>query len=108
MYAIKFGKCFSKFMIPIALLEKFGRSTFISSVEVHNMIADSSKPNKLRNVRIEKHDEERHHPKQCYVVLYINPANHAPGVKSGPTLGVISSHILTIGKTQKRIFSQKP
>ena len=34
----------------IALLEKFGCKTFISSVEVRYMIADSSKPNKLRNV----------------------------------------------------------
>ena len=50
MSTIKFRKGFSKFMIPIALLEKFGRQRFISSVEVCNMIADSSKPNKLRNV----------------------------------------------------------
>ena len=52
MSTIKFRKCFSKFIIPIALLEKFGRSTCISSVEVHYMIADHK-----------KHDEERHHPK---------------------------------------------
>ena len=26
---------------------------------------------------------------QCHVELYINPANHAPGVKYGPTPGVI-------------------
>ena len=37
-------------MIPIALLEKFGCKTFISRVEVRYMIADSGKPNKLRNV----------------------------------------------------------
>ena len=37
-------------MILITLLEKYGRLLFISSVEVRNMIADSSKPNKLRNV----------------------------------------------------------
>ena len=36
----------------------------------------------------------------CYAELNINPANHAPGVKNGPALGVISSHILTMGKTQ--------
>ena len=50
-------------MIPIAHLEKFGRHTnspfgevwssnIISSVEVRNMIANSSKPNKLQNVYI--------------------------------------------------------
>ena len=37
-------------MIPITLFEKFGPFTFILSVEVRNMIADFSKPNKLRNV----------------------------------------------------------
>ena len=47
---IKFRKGLSKFMIPIALMEKVGRKTFISREEVCNMIADSSKPNKLRNV----------------------------------------------------------
>ena len=45
--------------------------------------------------------------KQCFLVLYINPANHAPGVKNGSTLEVISSHILTMGKTHKKIFTQK-
>ena len=39
---IRFRKCFSKFMIPIALWERFGRKAFISSVEVRNIIADSS------------------------------------------------------------------
>ena len=39
-------------MISITMLEKFGRQTFISSVEVCNMIADSSKPNELRNVYV--------------------------------------------------------
>ena len=47
-------KMFSKFMIPIALLQTFGSLNIyfgiISGVEVCNMIADSSKPNKLRNV----------------------------------------------------------
>ena len=37
-------------MIPIALLEKFDCYTFISRVEVLYMIADSSKPNKLRKM----------------------------------------------------------
>ena len=50
MSAIKPRKCFSKFMIPIALLEKFSCLAFISRIEVRNMIADSSKPDKLRNV----------------------------------------------------------
>ena len=43
--AMKFRKCYSKFMI--VQLEKFGCQTFILRVEVRNMIADS---NKLRNV----------------------------------------------------------
>ena len=30
---------------------------------------------------------------QRYALFCINPANHAPGDKNGPTLGVISSHI---------------
>ena len=34
-------------MIPIAMLEEFGRLTFISCVEVRNMIANSSKSIKL-------------------------------------------------------------
>ena len=44
----------------------------------------------------------------CYAELYINPANHASGVKNGPTLGVISFHIhvLTVGKTHKDLFSE--
>ena len=29
--------------------------------------------------------------KQCIVVLYIHPANHAPGVQTGHTLGALSS-----------------
>ena len=65
-------------MIPITLLEKFGRYTFILSVEVRNMIADSSKPNKLRNVYtiIKKDDEERHHPK-TENLLYQNQSHRA-------------------------------
>ena len=50
MSAIKFGESLSKFMIPIALLEKFGSSTFITGIEISHMTAHSSKPNKLRNV----------------------------------------------------------
>ena len=42
--------------------------------------------------------------KQCLVVLYINPANHAPGVKNGPAPGVISSHRLTMGKTKNLLL----
>ena len=48
--AMKFRKWFSKFMIPIALLEKCGCYLFILRTEVGNIIAESSKPNKLRNV----------------------------------------------------------
>ena len=40
------------------------------------------------------------------MVLYINPANHAPGVKNGPALGVISSHRLTVGKTKENLLLQ--
>ena len=50
MSVIKFRKSFSEFMIPIALLEKFGCLIFITRVEVCNMIAHSSKPNKVQVV----------------------------------------------------------
>ena len=50
MSAIKFGESLSKFMIPIALLEKFGSLTFITGIEISHMNRHSSKPNKLRNV----------------------------------------------------------
>ena len=36
--AIKFIECFSKSMISIALLEKFGSQTVISRVEIRNTI----------------------------------------------------------------------
>ena len=42
---------------------------------------------------------------QWLMVLYINCANHAPGVKFGHTPGVDSFYRLTIGKT-KKIFSE--
>ena len=42
--------------------------------------------------------------KQCLVVLYINPGNHAPGAKNGPAPGVISSHRLTMGKHKKNLL----
>ena len=48
MSAIKFGESLSKFMIPIALLEKFG--TFITGIEISHLTRHSSKPNKLRNI----------------------------------------------------------
>ena len=39
---------------------------------------------------------------QRYVVLYINPVNHAPGVEPPPPLHTIGGfHILTMGKTHK-------
>ena len=40
----------------------------------------------------------------CYVELYINPAKLAPGVKNGPTPGLISSHRLKMGKTLKNLL----
>ena len=42
---------------------------------------------------------------QWLMVLYINCASHAPGVKFGHAPGVDSLHRLTIGKT-KNIFSE--
>ena len=41
---IKFGKCFAEFMIPIALLKKFGE--FVTIIEVSNMRRCSGKANK--------------------------------------------------------------
>ena len=107
MSTIQFRKGFSKFMIPIALLEKFGRETFISSVEVCNMIADSSKPNKLRNVytirkllddtknlflvmtedvlktsRTRKHECQHLRLNVCYATLYNWGILHSNEIKS--------------------------
>ena len=43
---------------------------------------------------------------QWLMVLYINCASHAPGVKFGHAPGVDSFHRLTIGKTKKIFFSE--
>ena len=43
---------------------------------------------------------------QWLMVLYINCASHAPGVKFGHAPGVDSLHRLTIGKTKKIFFSE--
>ena len=40
------------------------------------------------------------------MVLYINCASHAPGVKFGHAPGVDSLHRLTMGKTKKNFFSE--
>ena len=37
--------------------------------------------------------------KQCLVVPYINPANHAPGVQTSPIPGIKSFHRLMMEKT---------
>ena len=41
---------------------------------------------------------------QRLMVLYINCANHVPGVKFGHALGVDSLHRLTMGKTNKNLL----
>ena len=43
---------------------------------------------------------------QWLMVLYINCASHAPGVKFGHAPGVDSLHRLTMGKTKKKFFSE--
>ena len=43
---------------------------------------------------------------QWLMVLYINCANHVPGVKFGHAPGVDSLHRLTMGKTKKIFFSE--
>ena len=43
---------------------------------------------------------------QWLMVLYINCANHVPGVKFGHAPGVDSLHRPTIGKTKKIFFSE--
>ena len=48
MPTIKFGKCFAEFMIPIALLKKFGSQEFVTIIDVRNMRRCSGKANKLR------------------------------------------------------------
>ena len=62
-------------------------------------------PPPLRKFAGSAHDISMQH---CYLQLYINPANHAPGVKNGPTPGVNSSQRLTIGKKNMKISSTKP
>ena len=41
---------------------------------------------------------------QWLMVLYINCASHAPGVKFGHAPGVDSLHRLTMGKTKKKLL----
>ena len=43
---------------------------------------------------------------QWLMVLYINCAIHAPGVKFGHAVGVDSLHRLTMGKKKKIFFSE--
>ena len=58
---IKFGKCFAEFMIPIALLKKFGSKEFVTIIEVSNMRRCSGKANKMRYIYIHhKRDVEGH------------------------------------------------
>ena len=61
MPTIKFGKCFAEFMLPIALLKKFGSLEFVTIIEVSNMRRCSCKANKLRYIYIHnKRDVEGH------------------------------------------------
>ena len=60
---IKFGKFFAEFMIPIALLKKFGSKEFVSIIAVSNMRRFSGKANKLRyiyTIRGKSRDIEGH------------------------------------------------
>ena len=50
MPTIKFGKCFAEFMIPIALLKKFGSQECVTIIEVSNMRRCSGKANKLKYI----------------------------------------------------------
>ena len=47
---IKFVNFFANFMIPIALLKKFGSHEFVTIIEVSNMRRCSDKANKLRYI----------------------------------------------------------
>ena len=49
---IKFGKRFAEFLIPIALLKKFGSKEFVTIIEVSNKRRCSGKANKLRYIYI--------------------------------------------------------
>ena len=42
--------------------------------------------------------------KQCTVTLFINPANHASGVKNGPSPGAMSSHRPTMGNIKNLLL----
>ena len=70
MSAINFRFFFSEVLIPKGLLEMFSCLTFISNIEARNMIADSSKPNKLSNV----YSIRNHHPK-TETLLYLRNSN---------------------------------
>ena len=72
MSAIKFGESPSKFVIPIALLEKFGSSTFITGIEISHMTRHSNKPNKLRNVNPVRGRTEIFYIKIKVIALIIN------------------------------------
>ena len=50
MPPIKFRERLTKFMISIALSEKFCCQNLITSIKVINMTRNSSKSNKLRNI----------------------------------------------------------
>ena len=39
--------------------------------------------------------------KQCYIVIYVDPANQTPVVKNSPTTDFNSSHILIMRKNMK-------
>ena len=44
----------------------------------------------MKNSSLQQHDTKFvFEIQQWHVELYINPANHAPGIKYGPTPGVI-------------------
>ena len=60
MPTIKFGKYFAEFMIPIALLKKFGSLEFVATIEVSNMRRCSGEANKLDIYTPCKRDVEGH------------------------------------------------
>ena len=49
---------------------------------------------RVRPIEVQAHTTYIFDIKQCQVVPYINPANHAPGVQTGHTLGAIIFHWL--------------
>ena len=74
---IKFGKCFAKFMIPLALLKKFGSYEFVTIIEVSNMRRCSGKANKLRYICTIRGTKPRFSKQPIFLIVQFFVDHHA-------------------------------